>query len=368
MFTYKRRLSIPLLTGKGDNDLFRYLPPVKDYILTESVRGGLEAILRLIKAEENSKVLMPAFIAEGIVRPFRNNNIKILFYRLDEELNPDISDIENQIAANPGIRYLVAIHYFGFPYDFAYIKGKCNNHNIYLLEDCVHALFSRDKSGDYLGKTGDISFFSLPKILPVPDGAIFFINNPGLLAIRSGIKYRKSIAGLLSVNLHLLYLLLKRAEVKLSYLYTYKVLNAFSKALYGLYYALLNRCIKPQPVSKVTMNILRNINYNELIEKRNSNARLISNAIMQNGRYKLFRECDHNVVLTGVPVISDKTSQLVSILKKNSIECLRYRERWLFIPKDNTNRFGYEFYFYDHHFLLPVHEEDGNYIELLNDL
>lgn len=357
-----------MLTGKGDNDLFRYLPPVNDYILTESVRGGLEALLRLMKTEENSKVLMPAFIAEGIVRPFRINDIKIIFYRLNEDLGPDINDIENQIAANLGIRYLVAVHYFGFPYDFTHVKRICKGNEIFLFEDCVHAMFSRDRDGNYLGIAGDISFFSFPKILPVPDGAVFFINNPGLIAIRSGIKYRKSIAGLLMLNLHLLYLLLKGAEVKLSYSFLYKALNILSKAFFGLYYVLLNRCIKPQPVSKVTMKILRNINYNELIEKRNSYARLISSAIIQKGRCKLFRECDHNVVLTGVPVISEKTSQLISILKKNSIECLRYRKRWLFVPKDNTNRFDHELYFYDHHFLLPVHEEDGSYIELLNDL
>lgn len=368
MVTYKRRLSISLLTGKGNGNLFKFLPPVKDYFLTESVRGGLEVLLNLMETGDTCKVLMPVFIAEGIVRPFKNNNINILFYRLNKDLSPDVDDIENQIVANTGIRFIVVVHYFGFPFNFKQVKEICKDNDIFLLEDCVHAMFSRDGGGSYLGITGDISFFSFPKILPVPDGAIFFINNKRLLEIRTRIKLRRSIAGLCMINLHLAFLILKGLEVKLSYSLQYRALNSVLKVLYGLYYALLNKCTKSQPVSKVTMKILKNINYDELIERRNNNARLICNVLTQEGNLRLLRECEPDMVLTGVPVISMNASQLVSVLRRRNVECLRYRKRWLFVPPGQMERYSNELDFYDHHFLFPVHEDDGNYIELLKDI
>ena len=150
------------------------MPPVNDFFMTESVRGGLEAIIDNLVINSRAEVLMPAFIAEGVIRPFRNKKVKVIFYRLTESFNPVISDIEQQLLANPEIKFLVVVHYFGFAYDFSQIRKLCTDNKIILLEDCVHGLFSKSSNGAYLGINGDISFFSLPKILPVPDGASFF--------------------------------------------------------------------------------------------------------------------------------------------------------------------------------------------------
>jgi hypothetical protein len=51
--------------------------------------------------------------------------------------------------------------------------------NIFLIEDCAHALLSL-ANGNYLGSYGDIAIFSLLKSLPVPNGGLLLLNNKNL--------------------------------------------------------------------------------------------------------------------------------------------------------------------------------------------
>jgi perosamine synthetase len=363
--TYKRRLSFSQLLKKGENDLFKYLPPVKEFFLAGSVRGGLEGIIDLLSTGNKTIVLLPVFIAEGIIRPFINKKIKIVYYKLKEDLSPDILDIERQISSNRGIGFLVVVHYFGFAYDFTKIRIICSDNKIYLFEDCVHALFSKNRNEEYLGMTGDISFFSFPKILPVPDGAGFFINNPELVNIRSELTFRNAIPGAIIKNLHLIYLLLKKLEVKLQYSLLYQLMNLSSKGIYGLYYYLLNHSRGPQRISNMTLKILKNINYDELISKRKVHIKDIYECLKESKKINLFSNYDPYAVLTGVPVLSDNSSHLISILKKNNIECLTYRKKWFFISPDMHSEFRAETDFYNKHFLFPVHEDDLNYSQEL---
>lgn len=365
MKTYKRRLSFSQIISNGDNDLFKFLPSVKEFILTGSVRGGLEGIIDLLYLKSQTKVLLPVFIAEGVIRPFINKKVEIVYYKLTDDLNPDISDIKRQIFLNQDIKFMVVVHYFGFAYDFTQIKDICIDNKICLFEDCVHALFSRSKNDEYLGKTGDISFFSFPKILPVPDGAIFFINRPELLNIKSELVFNKGISNYIIIGLHLIYLLLKNIETKVPYSQFYKVMNTFSTFLYGSYYCILNHCPKPQMISHLTLRILKNINYDELIAKRKNHIKAIYGTLSNSKNTIFFKNYDPNVVLTGVPILSDNPTNIISILKRNNIECLTYKKRWLFVPPEYISKFSKEIFFYNRHFLLPVHENDFEYCKEL---
>ena len=174
MNTYKRRLKIRQLIEEGNSDIFKYLPSINDYFLCGNVRGGLSELIGLLFKDKPYKALLPVFVPEGIITPFRRKKISMIHYRLFTNLVPDIRDIEEKILKYPEIKCLVIIHYFGFPQDLMFLRELCTQNNVLLFEDCVHALFSKDEKGNYLGGVGDISFFSLPKILPVPDGGIFF--------------------------------------------------------------------------------------------------------------------------------------------------------------------------------------------------
>lgn len=361
METYKRRLTLNQLFSRGDSDILNYLPDVKEYFFTESVRGGIEELICKIWICNRGKVLLPVFVAEGVIKPFRQNKIPVIFYKLEKDLSPDLNDITSKISSNPDIKSMVIIHYFGYPQDLNIIKNICIKHNIILFEDCAHALFSKGKDGKLLGMIGDISFFSFPKTLPVPDGAIFFINNPDLTSIISKIEYKKSITGTLMVVIHLLYLLFKNIEIKLSYSFKYRILNVVTKALYFMYYNLLRSAKKPQRISKCTLRILQNIDYTGLIERRKKNIKKLHESIVQSERILFKQVYNSNFMLTGVPIILESPAKLQKLLIQNNIECLRYTKYWFFAPINEQHDFELESFFYQNHLLFPIHEDNRDY-------
>lgn len=77
-------------------------------------------------------------------------------------------------------RAVLCTHYFGFPQALKALRALCDEHSVYLIEDCAHALFSCSGDG-YLGTWGDASVFSLRKTLPVPNGGALVLNRPGLV-------------------------------------------------------------------------------------------------------------------------------------------------------------------------------------------
>ena len=368
MQTYKRRLSFSQLLNSGNQgqDIFNYLPPVKDYFFTESVRGGLEALIDILLAGQKGKVLLPVFIAEGAISPFKNKNIPIIFYKLRQDLSPDMNDIKEKIVINPEIRIILVIHYFGFAQNLKYLKEFCVKHKYILLEDCVHALFSKDENKNYLGMTGDISFFSLSKILPVPDGGIFFINNPEFVQIISKINYRKSITGYLMIRIHLIYLIIKSFEVGMNDSIAYRLLNLSTKALYFIYYVFLKQARKPQYISSQTLKILKNINYEHLIVQRKLHIKKLYEALANVNHILLKKEYNPNWMLTGIPLISKHRKQITSSLRRNNIECLSYNKSWFYMPNGMEQEFNIEYNFHKYHFLLPVHEDTMDYTEILN--
>lgn len=361
MQTYKRRLSFQQLQSNENNNIFDFLPEINDYFFTESVRGGLEAIIEKLWPNKNVTIMLPVFVAEGVISPFQKAGASVVFYKLYKNLSPDIQDIKNKLILNPNVNCILVIHYFGFPQELCQVRDICNKHQCILLEDCVHALFSKDSQGNYLGYQGDISFFSFPKTLPVPDGGIFFINNSEIKPLFENIHYHKSRTGFFMVKVHLFYLLLKNLEVKLNYSVCYRMINFFSKAIYFTYYLLLKKSRKPQKISAITLKILKNIDYQHLITQRKNHTREIYQALKPI-EHQLFNQVNNpNFMLTGVPVISKDCDILVSELRKNGIECLSYRKSWFYIPENKQSEYMNENYFFQYHFLLPVHENNTEY-------
>lgn len=368
MQTYKRRISFSRLFKKGNSDILNYLPPIKDHFFTDSVRGGLTELIALIWKGEPGKVLLPVFLAEGVIKPFWNNKVPVIFYKLNEDLSPDVNDIQKKLEENPGIKSLVAIHYFGFAHDFSPTKELCDKYFILMFEDCVHALFSKDPSGNYMGLTGDICFFSFPKILPTPDGAVFFINKPDLTYLASTIEIQKKLSGFVMVRIHLIYLLIKSLETSLSYSASFRVLNFLTKGINVIYYLFLSKSTKPRRISAHTLRILKSLDYDQLIASRKLHIKEIYDSLAPFSKHIFSRDLNENEVLTGVPVIMKGHPAFTRKLIKKDIECLSYTRSWFFLPKGGETEFRIELDFMRNHFLLPIHEANSNYGETLTTM
>jgi dTDP-4-amino-4,6-dideoxygalactose transaminase len=130
--------------------------------------------------------LLPAYIGEsdrdgsGVFDPIRNTGFNYLFYKINRYLNVDMADLEKSINTL-NVKALLLIHYFGFPQkEICKIAALCKQKKILLIEDCAHTLESMIQNKK-LGFFGDVSFYSLHKLIASQRGGYLQINHPDLL-------------------------------------------------------------------------------------------------------------------------------------------------------------------------------------------
>lgn len=152
--------------------------------------------VKLLELKDDDVVLVPAFHCGVEIEALLAAGVKIKYYNIFKSLQIDVDDLKQKIS--PEVKAVFVIHYFGFPQPIKQIKDICEEKNIYLIEDCAHALYSKDDE-HLLGSYGDISIFSFQKTLPVPDGGALVVNidkagsidsdllAPNKLTIRRGI-------------------------------------------------------------------------------------------------------------------------------------------------------------------------------------
>mgnify|MGYP001576704093 CR=1 FL=1 len=126
------------------------------------VATGRSAINHLIHIAMPKAVLMPAYVPEGVIIPFQRLKVPIKFYKLREDLRPDLDHLQKLIAKGDMV---VVIHYFGYLTETGALREIISNANGLLFEDCVHAAFAK-------APDADVALWSMNKFLPVVDGAI----------------------------------------------------------------------------------------------------------------------------------------------------------------------------------------------------
>jgi perosamine synthetase len=164
-----------LLPNFGNDEFFPALngrPIHYVFWARNAIYHGLAALG--IRAGEN--VLVPSFHCTSVVEPILKYGGEVKFYNVGLNLKPDFTDIKSKIDGKT--RAILAVHYFGFPQPIRQFRELCQEHGLYLIEDCAHVLAGRSSEGTALGDYGDISIFSWRKFLPLYDGGQLVINNP----------------------------------------------------------------------------------------------------------------------------------------------------------------------------------------------
>ncbi len=126
------------------------------------VATGRSAINLLISKLSPKAVLMPAYCPEGVIVPFQRMGIPIKFYKLREDLRPDLDHLQKVISRGA---LVVVIHYFGNLTEIGALREIINEMEGTLFEDCAHAFYAA-------APQADVALWSLNKFLPVVDGAI----------------------------------------------------------------------------------------------------------------------------------------------------------------------------------------------------
>jgi dTDP-4-amino-4,6-dideoxygalactose transaminase len=127
-------------------------------------------------------VALPAYCCGSEVDPFIHAGLTPRFFRVTDTLDPEPRSFESAVN---GSAAALATHYFGFAADIERARASCRRAGVPLIEDCAHALYSKDAS-DWLGARADVAIFSLSKTLPVPDGGSLVVNLHDAKSLPSG--------------------------------------------------------------------------------------------------------------------------------------------------------------------------------------
>ena len=347
----KKKLTLSNLFSEGKRDIFKYLPN-SPFFSSSSGRGGIEYILNNLNFDKNEQILLPCFVAEGIVFPINKLNIDFAYYKLKKNLDVDLEDLKRLLSQNKHIKAIFVIHYFGYSQPIKSIKKICKKFNTILIEDCAQSLFSKNKDGKYLGSEGDISIFSLPKFLPVPDGSLFFFNNKNLFPQK--INFVNSIQSTLSNLCHIIFLLLNSVNPKSNF--SLKLINIISSKIYwNGYYRFIMSMPNMAPMSNFTRRLLTSFDYDSYINRKIENYKIIIDNISKNK----IRNTVVDNVLMGFVMILDNRDDLLPVIKKHlNIDPLifngstDFRGRWDYIP--DKYDFPHEYRFVKNHCVFPI--------------
>jgi perosamine synthetase len=138
-------------------------------------RAALLQGVRLLAGQKpgRRKLLVPAFMCEEALWPLREDGFQLVYYSIDDKFKLSWPEIAANLG--PDVLAVLAVHYFGIPTATAELKRLCGERGLYLIEDCAHSFI-----GQGVGDAGAISFFSIRKFLPVPDGGALVVNDPTL--------------------------------------------------------------------------------------------------------------------------------------------------------------------------------------------
>jgi DegT/DnrJ/EryC1/StrS aminotransferase family len=134
----------------------------------QSVTSGRTA-LALLAEQLPGRWLLPAYICETALQPFRRAGIDFDFYSVGDDLRPRLDDLERAVEADEPAAVLV-VDYFGFPPEEAERLRALGDASA-VVEDCVHGSLL-ELPGHAAGAIGSIAFTTFRKYLPLPDGGI----------------------------------------------------------------------------------------------------------------------------------------------------------------------------------------------------
>lgn len=140
-----------------------------------SARAGIGHALLALGVGRGDTVWLPAFHCASMVTPVVHVGAMPAFVPTREDLSIDLDALEH--LHHPGVRALVAPHFFGFPQRIADLRAFCDARGIVLIEDCAHAMFGQADGRD-VGTWGDAATASLPKFFPVLEGGLLRIGTP----------------------------------------------------------------------------------------------------------------------------------------------------------------------------------------------
>lgn len=318
---------------------------------SDSIRLILNSYFEVMKVRKIN-LYVPDYFCNETLEIIRSENIKIVYYPLDENYNPKWKECSKKIDTNEANIFLF-VHYFGMKKNIERAREFCDLNNLILLEDCTHVLYPTDK----LGKLGDFIIFSPYKLLAMPDGGILIDN------------YSKN--QLLTETINNSYKTLKKKKTNLFWIIKkmiQKIIPYYPKTIQNEKNKKINKD-KILKMSKLSFYLLSKYSYKDfkiISEIRKENLELVNYLIKSENLDIKCINFDKNddIPYLGVFFLNDFNKDKINhLLEKKYII-----QKWPDLPEDiKLNKTEYEIAnkLYDYSFTLPIHQTLKSY-ELIN--
>ncbi len=323
--------------------------------------------LKALGIRSGENVAFPAFHCSTELDAFVHLGIDLRYYGVDDSLRVRIDSLEQ--AIDDRTRAVFVIHYFGLPQRIERIAEWCRRKGVRLIEDCAHTL--RGFHGDQLlGTFGDVSIFSMRKLLPLPDGGALRINDPAIALPAEPASRPPRRRTLLGVRRSLS----RNLETQQG-----PLLRALRARILKPAFRALKRSgspggAAPRPedpydflperihwsMSAVSRAILRNTPLDEVARRRRENYRALAGRLRPTTHVRpLPLDLPENVCPWIFPVLVDRPQAFVAHLLGSGIEVSEFWQR--FHPAFPRRRFPDESARKEHLLALPVHHQLGEH-------
>jgi len=248
----------------------------ENFQLVRDGRQAIKTVLLNIKNINNMTCFLPAYLCKSIIQPFNELNLDIKFYGHVDILKPEIDGINDSV--------IFVIDYFG--------RDTLSNKEIYevldrnnvLILDATHSILNPEKF-DIKEKNYYI-ISSLRKMFPIPDGGVLYSNenfNHDLAGLPMG--YEKNLEAMILRsfyinNFNLGYRENNKMESIMKRIYSEIGSKDENLKTIKQYYLSLHYDYElekfddvgiPQNIPTISLQILNNISYPEIVKKRKEN-------------------------------------------------------------------------------------------------
>jgi len=276
------------------------------------VNYGRSALEYILRAKGYKKLYIPYYICDVILQPLIKLNVEYEFYHINTNLEPKVDHLEDHSA-------LLQVNYFGLMNNrLPALKEKYSE----LIVDNSMAFFSKPIQSIHC-------FYSPRKFFGVPDGGFAFIDSENPETIRTK-----------DISFHRTSHLLKRLDVGPE-----KGYDDFKN----------NELASNNPplveMSRLTEKILRSIDYQAVIEKRNDNFACLHSHLQPYNEFTPIIEQSFIHGPMAYPFLKKGNSGLRRYLIENRIYVAQY---WPNIPKWIKNPYLPELYLFENLIPLPI--------------
>jgi len=333
----------------------RTLPFANQQVETYYAPSGRKAIAKGIevlnlKAEDN--VLVPAYICREAIAPFRTKNIKVKYYKIREDFTFDRESLSQ--LTDEKTKAVVYVNYFGLSKEIKKYRQYCDEHNLYLIEDNAHTIFS--EMGSLLG---DILVFSLRKIYPIANG--------GILVVRKGVAHSVDEGGTLTTPRWRMDDCRFMAERILRNMYQHIATAPVNRLLLSVRENrerndyLQNDLEATSAISTIlrsSIELMKRLDLHQIIEKRRENFNYLLERlkICKNSSVQiLFQQLEEQMCPLAFPLIVRRdTKHFINYLFLNGF--VTYT--WPHLPQEvmNDPQYAFEKFLSQNLVLLPIHQ------------